>query len=535
MPETRNSGFPLVPFQVVGPRRPFGGLHALRLTSPSRVGENPAAKGHDMVRTITKTEQGEVQGRAKEGVLLFGGIPYAAPPTGPRRFRAPEEPDRWTGVRDACRFGPAAPQPRGEGLTADPHVEWSEDCLTLNVCTPALDDARRPVFVWIHGGGFRTGQGAIPWYNGTSFARRGDIVTVSINYRLGALGFAHLAEVGGSEYASSGLNGIRDQIAALRWVRDNIAAFGGDPERVTVAGESAGAMSVGTLLGCPAASGLFRRAVAQSGAAHTVLGREESLEVARRFAAPIERILDAQVEIEHVSRSGALRPRTGTGLGGMPFQPVLDGCVLPQPPITAVGAGLSAPVDLLVGTNRDEMTLFPVGAVDEQRLHRTAGRLFRDADAALAAYRADWPDASPEGLLNAMLTDRFFRIPAVRLAEAQTRNNGTAYQYLFTWESRAFDGRLKATHALEIPFVFNNLARPGAEIFLGPGPTPQPLADAMHAAWIAFIRDGDPACEEVGEWPAYHVEHRSVMELGERIGRRSDPYGTTRALWEGVL
>ncbi len=501
-----------------------------------------------MTNTTTQTEQGEVQGREKEGVLQFAGIPYAAPPTSARRFRAPQPHDRWIGMRDARHFGPAAPQPREEGLTSTPQVRWDEDCLTLNVCTPACDEGRRPVLVWIHGGGFRTGQGAIPWYNGTSFAQRGDIVTVSINYRLGVLGFAHLEEIGGAEYASSGLNGIRDQIAALQWVRDNIAAFGGDPGRVTIAGESAGGMSVGTLLGCPAAAGLFRGAIPQSGAAHTMSSREQGVALARRFAAaagassiddliaaPVERILAAQMEVEQQSRSGDLRPPTGTGLGGMPFQPVVDGHVLPQPPIAALRAGLSSAVRVLVGTNRDEMTLFPLGTTDEARLQRIAARVFSDSGAAMAAYRSEWPGASPEEILNAMMTDRVFRIPAVRVAEAQAQNGGTAYQYLFTWESRAFGGRLKATHALEIPFVFNNLGRAGTEIFLGPGPMPQALADSMHAAWIAFIRTGDPTCDAVGEWPAYTPERRAVMELGDHIGLRIDPYSATRALWDERL
>ena len=495
-----------------------------------------------MANAITKTTSGEVQGREKEGVLLFAGIPYAAPPTGRRRFRAPQPPDGWSGVRDARRFGPAAPQPPGEGLTATPNVRWDEDCLTLNVCTPACDDTRRPVLVWIHGGGFRSGQGAVPWYNGTSFAQRGDIVTVSMNYRLGALGFAHLEEIGGADYAGSGLNGIRDQIAALEWVRDNIAAFGGDPQRVTVAGESAGGMSVGVLLGCPAAVGLFRGAIPQSGAAHNLLTRDQGLDLARRFAAalgagtiddllaaPVERLLAAQVTLERDTR------RSDSSLAGMAFQPVVDGEVLPQPPIDAVRAGLANGVRTLVGTNRDETTLFPLGAADAARLHRTASRTFGDADAALAAYRREWPGASADGLFSAMLTDRYFRIPAVRLSEAQTQSGGTAFHYLFTWESRAFDGRLKSTHALEIPFVFNNLTRPGADIFLGPGPSPQALADVMHAAWIAFVRTGDPSCDAVGAWPAYHPECRAVMELGDRIGVRLDPYGATRALWDGVL
>jgi para-nitrobenzyl esterase len=501
-----------------------------------------------MITTITKIKQGEVHGREKEGVRLFGAIPYATPPTGPRRFRAPEPPDGWTGVRDARRFGPAAPQPPSDGLTGNPQVQWNEDCLTLNVCTPAVDEARRPVLVWIHGGGFRSGQGAIPWYNGTSFALRGDIITVSLNYRLGALGFAPVDEFGGPEYAGAGLNGIRDQIAALQWVRENIAAFGGDPERVTIAGESAGGMSVGTLLGCPAAAGLFHQAIAQSGATYTPLSRAQGAALAQRFigalgvrsmhdlvTAPVERILDAQVALERQSRRGELAPHLGIGLAGMPFQPVVDGRVLPQPPLNAVRAGLSSGVRVLVGTNRDEMTLFPVGATDEARVRRIATRLFTDADAALAAYRAEWPGASPEELVTAIMTDRFFRIPAVRLAEAQAAHGGTAYQYLFTWQSRAFDGRLKATHALEIPFMFNNLERAGTDLFLGPGPRPHALADAMHAAWIAFIRTGDPACAAVGEWPAYHAAHRAVMELGDRIALRTDPYGATRALWNGRL
>ncbi|MBI3786464.1 MAG: carboxylesterase/lipase family protein [Deltaproteobacteria bacterium] len=497
---------------------------------------------------IARTQQGELRGREKEGALLFASIPYAAPPTGARRFRPPQPHDGWQGVRDATRFGPAAPQPREEGLTASPEVRWDEDCLTLNVCTPAVDDKRRPVFVWIHGGGFRTGQGAIPWYNGTSFALRGDVVTVSLNYRLGALGFAHIEEIGGTQYANSGSNGILDQIAALKWVRENIAAFGGDPERVTVGGESAGGMSVGTLLGCPAAQGLFQGAVAQSGAAHMTLSSAQGAELGQRFvaavgagtiddliAAPVERILAAQIELERQSRSGNLRPAGGQGIGGMPFQPVVNASMLPQSPIAAVRQGLASKVRVLVGTNRNEMTIFPIGATDEGRLQRIAARTFQDGSAALEAYRKEWPDAGASDLLLAIMTDRLFRIPAVRLAEAQAACGGTAYQYLFTWRSRAFEGRLGAAHALEIPFVFNNLHRAGAELFLGPGPSPQALADRMHEAWIAFIRNGDPSCDAIGDWPEYRPPQRSVMELGDQIGAALDPYGATRQLWEGIL
>jgi para-nitrobenzyl esterase len=498
-----------------------------------------------MTNPIASTSSGELRGREKAGVLLFAGIPYAAPPTGERRFRPPEAPERWAGVRDATRFGPAAPQLPGEGLVGAPNVRWDEaGCLTLNVCTPACDGARRPVLVWIHGGGFRTGQGAIPWYDGSSFARSG-IVVVSINYRLGALGFAHLAEIGGSDYAASGSAGIQDQLAALRWVRENIAAFGGDPERVTIAGESAGGMSVGILLGAAGASGLFRGAIPQSGAAQHVSEASTGVEVARRFAqalgagsiaellaAPAERVLAAQAEVEKLSREGAIDD--SAGIRGMPFLPVVDGRAIPEQPLAAIRAGRARGVNVLVGTNADEMTLFGVPDVDDARLARFAGRYFGDAERAVATYRREHVGASAREIALAISTDHVFRIPAVRLAEAQADSGGRVWKYLFSWKSRAFSGRLGATHALEIPFAFNTLDRPGVEAMLGPGERPDALARRMHAAWTAFVEHGDPACEATGAWSCYASASREVMEFGERVGALRDPGAATRALWDGV-
>ena len=499
--------------------------------------------------TIAITQRGPVEGRVKEGCVLFAGIPYAAPPVGPLRFTPPRPHEGWSGVRAAQRFGNAAPQPAGQGLTESPPRRMGEDCLLLNVTTPALDDARRPVLVWIHGGGFRTGQGAIPWYNGASFAKKGDIVTVSINYRLGALGYANLSGQGGDEVASSGLSGILDQVAALEWVRDNIAAFGGDPARVTIAGESAGAMSVGTLLGCPRAKGLFRGAIAQSGASHHTLADDETGEIARVFreqlgasdldalrAASVESILEAQQATEAQLQERSTQ-RTGdvAGLGGMPFQPTVEGKALPEAPIDAVRGGLSSAVPILLGTNAHETTLFQYGPVDEARIGRIAGRYFgEDAERCLAAYRDEHPEASPKDLLTAITTDHIFRIPAVRLAEAHAGNGGRAYQYLFSWESRAFEGRLRSTHALEVPFTFDNLGRMGVDVFLGEGPDPQPLADAMHAAWTAFIREGTPNGEGLPEWTAFDSERRAVMEFGERVGMLEDPMPRTREVWDGL-
>jgi para-nitrobenzyl esterase len=488
------------------------------------------------------TTLGEIEGREKHGALLFPGIPYAAPPVGNLRFRPPAPHDGWSGVLETQRFGPAAPQLPGEGLTSTPNVRWDEDCLTLNVCTPALDDGRRPVIVWIHGGGFRTGQGGIPWYSGISFANSGEVVTVSINYRLGALGFAHLAGIGGDEFGSSGLNGTLDQIAALRWVRENIHAFGGDPERVTIAGESAGGMSVGVLLGCPAAKGLFRAAIPQSGAAHHVLDDDAARGVGTRLAeqlraddvealqqCSVHEILEAQALIEKES-GGAGDPN---GLGGMPFRPVVEGRVLPTSPLEAVGAGLCRDVSVLIGTNLDETTLFGIPDLDEERLQRLAARYLGDGARAVAAYRASRPEASPADVALAITTDHMFRIPAVRLAEAHAGAGGAAWMYLFSWPSRAFGGRLGATHSLEIPFAFNNLDKPGVDVFLGEGPVPQELADRMHAAWTAFAHNGDPACDALPAWPVYEAGGRTVMELGERVGLLADPAAEERALWDG--
>jgi para-nitrobenzyl esterase len=302
---------------------------------------------------------------------------------------------------------------------------------------------------------------------------------------------------------------------------------------------------VGILLGVAGASGLFRGAIPQSGAAQHVSPARAGVEVARRFAralgaeglsdllaAPAERVLAAQAEVEKLSREGAIED--GAGIAGMPFLPVVDGHAISEPPLAEVRAGRARDVNVLVGTNADEMTLFGLPEVDDARLERIAGRHFADAKRAIAAYRADHPNASPQQLALAISTDHVFRIPAVRLAEAQAASGGRVWKYLFTWKSRAFGGRLGATHALEIPFAFNTLDRPGVDALLGPGARPDALAQRMHAAWTAFVKHGDPACEETGPWSCYEAAAREVMEFGERVGALRDPGAATRALWEGV-
>ena len=485
---------------------------------------------------IAETGSGAVQGRAKQDVLLFAGVPYAAPPTGRRRFRAAQPHDGWSGVRDARKFGPAAPQISTGGMTDPAPVRWDEDCLTLNVQTPGLDDAERPVLVWIHGGGYRNGQGAVPWYNGARFAANGDIVVVTVNYRLGALGFTDLKRFG-AEYATSGINGILDQVTALEWVRDNIANFGGDPAKVTIAGESAGGFSVATLLGSPRTDGLFRSVVAQSGAAHHVLPDEAGGLVADRFldalgtddvigaeVASVDAVLAAQTAVCEALEGGpGLAGELGVPVSA--FYPVVGSAVLPRPPLEAIRDGLHADVGVLAGSNRDETTLWGYGNVDDATLLRTAAGF--GGAGVLDVYRETRPAATVDELMIALTTDHMFRIPAIRLAEARgARGEGKTWLYQFNWRSR--NDRLGATHALEIPFAFDNLDQPGVDAFIGAGPSPQHVADEVHRTWTRFIRDGDPG------FPAYSLPRRETMVFDDASAVVADPESEERSVWDGL-
>lgn len=490
---------------------------------------------------LAQTACGTVRGRHRRGVQLFAGIPYAEPPVGDRRFAAPTPHDSWDGTRDALRFGKAAPQLPGEGLTNRVLLAWDEDCLTLNVVTPAADDARRPVYVWIHGGAYQHGQGATPWYDGTSFAIRGDIVVVTINYRLGALGFCHLSPHLGDRFASAGVNGFLDQLAALGWVRDNIAAFGGDPDRVTVGGESAGAFSVCNVLASPHAAGLVHRAIAQSGAAHNTHDPESGKEISAQFLAALgepnaaelpeigaDRILEAQQQVI-VERS------TRPSHGPEPFYPVWGHEALPRAPHELIAEGAGSEVGLLTGTNEDEMALWGVTGLSEDRVHRYTARMSPDADAVLACYRQRLSDVEAGWVACAIATDRVFRVPAIRLAENRHANGAATWMYRFSWDSRAFEGQFGAAHALEIPFTFNTLDGPGTDVFLGEGPRPDALAETMHDSWIAFIRHGDPSTSALGDWPPYEPDHRLVMDLDDECGLLADPESDEREIWESVV
>jgi para-nitrobenzyl esterase len=502
--------------------------------------------------TVVETTLGRLEGTQHDGVERFAGIPFAAAPLGELRFMPAQAHQGWTGVRDAAAFGAVAMQTAGtlESLAGGGTPDWSEDCLFLNVWTPACDGAARPVMVWIHGGGFSTGAGSIPWYDGQRLASKGDVVVVTINYRLGALGWLHLDHLDAS-LSGSGNAGLTDQIAALSWVRDNIAAFGGDPGNVTIFGESAGGMSVGTLMGTPAAQGLFHKAIAQSGAAHNVSTPELALEVTERMldgvgaadlaalrAVDAARFLEVQSEVAGVVALERARRTDGSAGLGLPFVPVHDGVVLPRPPLDQIRDGMSASVPLLAGTTAEEWKLFGLmlrDVEDEATILKRLGRVVEDPAAVAAAYRQAGDDPSHDDVWTAIMTDRIFRIPCIRLLEAQAVHQpANTFGYLFEWRSTAFEGRLGSCHALEIPFVFDNLDKPGVAFFTGDD-APQTLSDAMSAAWLAFARAASPAHEGIPAWPAYDASTRATMHFGTTAHLEHDPGAQQRAAWDGAL
>jgi len=491
---------------------------------------------------VVRLRDGMVRGRVESGVAAFLGIPYAAPPFGPNRMLPPQPVPAWTGERDATAFGPTVPKgdypPQYQPLFPE-EVILGEDCLNLNVWTPDAGAGGLPVLVWIHGGSFMNGSGSVGAYDGAAFARDG-VVCVTINYRLAAEGFLFL----GDGIANLGL---LDQLAALRWVQENIAAFGGDPGRVTVAGESAGAMSVTTLLSMPLASGLFGQAIAQSGAgAHTLTadeGRMVSGYLAEALgvppdrdsirAVPLDKLVQAASDLVVEVQTTPDPARWGQlTLSLLPFAPTVDGSVLPATPLASLSAGRGGNVPLLIGSNRDEARLFLVAAgtidlVDEPTLTAVVGA-YGLSGPGLEIYRGNRPGASPGDLLAAVITDWFFRIPPIRVAEARAlAGAGDTWMYRFDHPDPRDNHGFGACHATEIPFVFDTATRAELRPLIGDAPSAA-VADRTHRVWVEFITSGDPG------WARYDAEQRTTGLLGDAVSAVSDPAGDERALWEGI-
>ena len=502
-----------------------------------------------MAEILVQVAGGTLRGAESDGVVSLKGVPYAAPPVGALRWMAPRPAPPWSGTRDALEFGPSCPQPaqRPEGWDAEPRED--EDCLYLNVWTPGIDGGRRPVMVWFHGGGYAIGSGSWPLYDGAALARRGGVVVVTVNHRLGVLGYLHLAGLGGPELASSGNNGMLDLVASLEWVRDNIAALGGDPGNVTIFGESGGGAKVSTLHVMPGARGLFHRAAVQSGPGLYVQTADAAAEITSDLLArldieagpgalealralPVERLLAAQGDLAPRPTAGTDRP-AGGGMGG--FSPVLDGVAVNAHPAEALAGGTAADVPLLIGRNNDEGTLMMAGdpvltdpdRLDEAGLARRLAAFGDRAERLLAGYRSAYPDATPLDLLIAIRSDAFMGFGTARLAEKKLQGSrAPVYMYRFNWAA----GPLRSGHGFEIPFVFDNVHEP----VMHPSASRAELADRMSEAWIAFARDGDPSHAGLPKWPAYSLDERATMVFDRDVCTVGpDPFEKVHSLWVG--
>jgi para-nitrobenzyl esterase len=491
---------------------------------------------------LVKTQSGTLQGAIEKGLMVFKGIPYAAPILGKNRWLPPLPAQPWGGILQAQEFGQVAPQMivplRAPGAVNEPQ---NENCLFLNIYTPGLDDKKRAVMVYIHGGGYHMGSGSSTMHSGHALTNRGDIVFASINYRLGPLGFLHLDTITRGEIPASGNEGLLDQITALKWIKENIAVFGGDPNNITVFGESAGAMSIGCLLAMPAAKGIFQKAILQSGAstvrtlsegvtnAEKYLNKLGTSEISKLHSLPAQDFIDAY---EKLVGEAFWSMSKGTLL-----EPVIDGRVLAELPLDAFEHGSAKEIIVMAGSTLDEVSIFAerdgsVPGMDEKELIRRVEKFLPSDFVAelISTYRSTLAERGsgeikPSQIYLAIFTDLQFRMPALRLVESQLKLKQVAYNYIFDWQSP--QPGLKACHSLELGFLFGTRY----DEFHGSGPAADRLEEQIQDAWIAFAKTGDPSCASSGNWPIYGKQ-RNTMLLGANSHIEAAPYERERQIWD---
>lgn len=486
---------------------------------------------------VVETQYGRVRGMEVAGIKTFRGIRYGADTSGPNRFMPPLKPEEWSGVHDAFAYGPAAPQTPGnptdeytQAVEWDAHVKSgiSEDCLRLNVWTPAVNDGGgRPVLVYLHGGGFASGSGGFP-FDGDPLARLGDAVVVTLNHRLGPLGFLDLGGLDvPSKFATAGAVGMLDLVAALEWVRDNIANFGGDPGNVMIFGQSGGGAKVSTLMVMPAAKGLFHKAGVQSGSTITLRPRERSGPQVARLLAELEIRQENLAALQNVPWNTIIETRANRGFG-----PVVDGAVIPSHPFDPVAPEISADVPMIVGYTREDSAIRNLSGppLSEDGLKQWVQETYGENGAhRLATYRRVYPNATAYQLQARMRTDANTGRRATTMVERKAaQGKGRAYLYVMAWPSPAFEGRFGAVHGVDLGLVFGNPRNPIA----GNTAEARQLADVVGSTFVAFAKIGDPNCDKIPHWPAYDRESRATMIFDTECRVENDPTSELRLLWE---
>jgi para-nitrobenzyl esterase len=492
---------------------------------------------------IASTKYGKVRGLADGPVKIFKGVPYGAPTSGANRFLAPRPPEPWRDVRDTTRLGNRAPQTDTTGFMEEEVVALdrtaqSEDCLCLNIWTTGLADGKkRPVMLWCHGGGFTGGSGGNVRYDGYSLAKKHGVVLVTVNHRLNAFGFLYLGKLGGEKYADSGNAGMLDIVAALDWVKDNIAEFGGDPDNVTIFGQSGGGSKVTTAMAMPQAEGRFHRVIAESGVYLKAITPEEGTEIATRLMAQLG-LQPGQVDqLQQIPFQKILAAMGPMGPAGR-FGPVLDGRNLNSGngPFDPVAPSLSAKVPMILGSTLTEITFLnttPLDPIDDAALRADLKKTLRVEDAEterlIALYKSDFPQAGNVRLFQIIASDNWLTANVALVAERKAAlGQAPAYVYHFEKPTPVRDGKLGVPHTLEVSYVFDNLDGPTDDIITGTGKDRYPLADKMSRAWTHFARTGDPNVAGLPHWRPYSAADRAVMIFNDHCQLVADPRAAAR-------